>query len=114
MMAWTPDLIKLFEEMKLGINSSPVLSRFNYQKPTFLKTDWSAEGTDWIIIQPANDNKYTMENEHLLKKGECKFDLTNHGTRLQPIPFGSRSCDNVERKFHSFTGEAAAGRWEIG
>ena len=50
-MAWTPDFIKLFEELKVGINSSPILSRFDSQKPTLLKTYWSAEGMGWIPMQ---------------------------------------------------------------
>ena len=43
-MGWTPELIALFAELKVGITSSPVLARFDPEKPTFLKTDWSAEG----------------------------------------------------------------------
>ena len=39
MMAWTPDLIKLFEDMKVSINSSPILAQYDSSKPTFLKTD---------------------------------------------------------------------------
>ena len=36
------------------------------------------------------------------------------GARLRTIVFGSWNCDDGERKFYSFTGETAAGRWEIG
>ena len=65
-------------------------------------------------MQPSKDIESTMATEHLLKTGECKFDLTKHVARLQPIVFGSRRCDYVKRNFHSFTGEAAAGQWQIG
>ena len=34
-MAWTEDLIALFEQLKVGITSSPVLARFDADKPTF-------------------------------------------------------------------------------
>ena len=44
MTAWKPDLIKLFEDIKVCITSSPVLARYNPSEPTFLKTDWSAKG----------------------------------------------------------------------
>ena len=44
MMAWTPDIISLFEELKVTITSSPMLARFDPLKPTFLNTDWSTEG----------------------------------------------------------------------
>ena len=100
--------------MKVGITLSPILSRFNDQNPNFLKTDWSAEGMGWIIMQPYNYIESTTAAEHLLKTGEYKFDLTKHGARLQHIAFVSRSCDDIESKFHSFTEEAAAGIWEIG
>ena len=32
---------------------------------------------------------------------------------MKPIAFDLRSCTLVERHFHSFTGEAASGRWSI-
>jgi len=34
-MGWTMELISLFEELKVGITSSPVLARFDADKPTF-------------------------------------------------------------------------------
>ena len=43
-IAWTPDLVSLFEELKVTITSSPGLARFDPLKPTFLKIDWIAEG----------------------------------------------------------------------
>jgi hypothetical protein len=35
------------------------------------------------------------------------------GARLRPIGFGSHKCDEHERHYHSFVGEAAAGRWDF-
>ena len=34
-MAWTVELIKLFEDIKISITSSPVLARYDTSKPTF-------------------------------------------------------------------------------
>ena len=113
-MGWTMELISLFEELKVGITSSPVLARFDADKPTFLKTDWSAEGMGWILMQPADDEESIKATKLLKETGECKFDLTMNGARLKPIFFGSRSCNDMERKYHSFTGEGACGRWAIG
>ena len=84
-MGWTPDLITLFEELKTGITSSPVLARFDADKPTFLKTDWSAEGMGWILMQPADDKESQLATKLLKDKGECKFDLSMNGARLKPI-----------------------------
>ena len=113
-MAWTMNLVTLFEELKIGITSSPILARFDADKPTFLKTDWSAEGMGWILMQPADDEESIAATKLLKETGECKFDLCMNGARLKPIFFGSRSCNDMERKYHSFTGEGACGRWAIG
>ena len=43
-MAWPPNLVKLFGDITVSITSSPVLARYDPSKPTFLKSDWSAEG----------------------------------------------------------------------
>ena len=63
MMAWTPDLISLFEKLKVTITSSPVLARFDPLTPIFLKTDWIAEGMRWILMQPANDIESTKDTK---------------------------------------------------
>ncbi len=56
-LAWTPELIQLFADIKISITSGPILARYNTDKPTFLKTDWSADGMAWILMQPADDEE---------------------------------------------------------
>ena len=56
-VALTPELVKLFSDLKLCIPSSPVLARFDPAKPTFLQIDWSIEGVAWICIQPSDDQE---------------------------------------------------------
>ena len=51
----TPELIKLFDKLKKLVTYSLFLARFYPDKPTFLKTDWNAEGVGWILIQTAYD-----------------------------------------------------------
>ena len=67
----------------------------------------------YILMQPANDKASIEATVLLLKTGECLFDTTKSGARLQPILFGSRCCTGLERQYHSFVGEAACGRWAI-
>ena len=110
---WTPELTKLFFDLKICITSSPVLARFDPGMPTFLKTDWSSAGMGWILMQPNDDNESIAATKLLRDTGECKFELTKNGARLKPIAFGSRACRDNEVNFHSFTGEAASGRWAI-
>ena len=112
-IAWTPTLVKLFAYLKVFITSAPVLARFDTTLPTFLKIDWSSECMGWILMQPANDNESQAVSKKLLASGECLFDLSYHDARLKPIDFGSRSYTLVKRHFHSFTREAASGRWYI-
>ena len=42
-IAWTPELISLFNSLKVAFTSSPVLARYDSSLPTFLKTDWSVQ-----------------------------------------------------------------------
>ena len=114
LMSWTPSLIELFHDIKLSVTSSPLLSRFDASKPTFLKTDWSSKGMGFILMQPANDDESTNAIKELHANGTCLFDLTPDGPRLLPVQFGSRSCTTIESKLHSFLGEVATVRWAIG
>ena len=110
---WTTDLKALFEDMKKCLTSSPVLTRYDPSQPVFLKTDWSAAGMGWILLQPAGDTASQAAAKVLRETGECTFDINKSGARLQPISYGSRACTEAERHFHSFVGEVAAGRWGI-
>lgn len=81
-MEWTPEHIQLFEDLKQCITSSAVLARYDPNKPTFLKTDWSAEGMGWILMQPADDKGPQRAMKILLETGKCLFDLSPEGPRL--------------------------------
>jgi hypothetical protein len=113
LMAWSPDLITLFNEVKVMVTSSPVLARYNPKLPTFLKTDWSALGMGWILMQPDDSKESLSALETLNSTGEVLFDVTMDGPRLRPIAFGSRACTDTEKHFHSFVGEIASGRYGI-
>ena len=68
----------------------------------------------WILMQPCDFEESIAAMALLRSTGECRFDLSMQGARLKPIAFGSRACCANEVNFHSFTGEAASGRWAIG
>ena len=86
-----------------------MLARFDPDKPVFLKTDYSAEGMGWILMQPATNPESTTAIKQLRSSGNCLFDLSLSGPQLQPVAFGSRACSDIESKWHSFTGEIASG-----
>lgn len=111
--AWTPELVSLFNEMKNEVTSSPVLARYDSNKPTFLKTDYSALGMAYIIMQPENSAAALKTIKLLESDGDCKFDTSFDGPRLKPICFGSRKCSLTESNYQSFVGEIATGRWAM-
>ena len=110
---WTPPLTSLWTELKVSITSSPCLARYDSSKPCFLKTDWSGLGMGWILMQPDDSDASKVALALLRSDGICDFDVSMKGARLRPIRFGSRSCTERERHYHSFVGEAGCGRWGI-
>jgi len=110
---WTPDLIDTFHTMKVSITSSPCLARYDSTKPCCLKTDWSANGMCWILMQPDNSSASITAMATWHDTSVCSFDSTMGGARLQPLRMGSRQGEEKERCMHSFVGEAACARWAI-
>ena len=55
---WNPELTKLLIDLIVCITSSPILARFDSDKPTFLTTNWSRERMGWLLIQPSDDLEY--------------------------------------------------------
>ena len=87
-LSWTPPLISLFNDCKDRLVSSPLLLRYDSTKPIFLKTDWSAGGMGYILMQ-ADDTPQSVAAIKLLEEtGECTFDLSVDGPRLRPVFFG--------------------------
>ena len=68
---------------------------------------------DWILMQISDNKESQKATAHLKNTGECLLKLSKHGARLKQFAFGSRSCNNTESKYHSFTGKVAASRREI-
>ena len=100
-MAWTPQFM-LFSELKHGVTSYPVLTRFDPDKPTFLNIDWISVLMSCIIMQPSTDKESHHASTVLKDTGTCFFNLLPNGTRLQPIAFGSWYYTDFKRKYHSF------------
>ena len=69
----------------------------------------------WILMQPEDDSVALKAALALLRSegGTCNFDVIMNGARLHPIRFGSRSCTERERHYHSFISEAGCSRWAI-
>lgn len=110
---WTPSNIALFAKLKTDITSSPCLARFDDIKLIFLKTNWSANGFGYILIQLDDSIASIEATIELIKSGMCLFNKTGSTARLRPIRCRSRQYHESERHLHSFVSKAAAGCWAI-
>ena len=112
-MALTSQLITLISELQHGVTSSPVLTQFDYDKPTLLKTYFSSEVMGWNLTQPVTDKESHHASTVFKDTRNFLFDLSPHGARIQPIAFCSLSCTDFESKYHYFASETAYGQWSI-
>jgi len=78
-MAWSPQLVQLFQDIKTMITSSPLLARFKPAKPVFLKTDWSTSGMAWILMQPDDSPQSVAATKLLANEGINQFDEAMDG-----------------------------------
>ena len=69
-MSWSPESIELFEDMKCFVISSPIIIRYDFAKPVFLKTDWISTEMGWILMQPDQDKESIAALETLLCTSE--------------------------------------------
>ena len=70
-LSWNLTLITLFHNWKNHLVTSPLLLRYDSTKPVFLKTNWSAGGMEYILMQ-ADDTSQSVAIVQLLEhKDEC-------------------------------------------
>ena len=60
-------------------------------------------------MQPYDVEESQKSTADHKKTGECLFDLSKHGGRLELVAFRYRSCDDMESKYYTFTGKEASG-----
>lgn len=109
--AWTAQHEEAFDTIKTALTRDPCLARYDSSLLTVVKTDWSAIGMGFILMQPFDDAASKRAVTILESTSEFTFDRLMSGARLQPVRFGSRRCTENESHYHSFTGEVAAGRY---
>ena len=109
--AWNEDAVEAFQSIKNALTRDPCLARYDSSLVTVVKTDWSAIGMGFILMQPFDDAASREAAKILETTSEFTFDRLMTGARLQPVRFGSRRCTEMESHYHSFTGEVAAGRY---
>ena len=66
------------------------------------------------MMQQADDEESQKATAYHKNTGECVFDISKHGTQLKPVAFLSRSCNDMEIKYHYLTRKVVAGIWATG
>ena len=79
MPEWTQERISLFHQFKADITSSPCLARYDSNKPCFIKTDWSATGMGFILMQPDDSDASKEALVNLTDQADADFDATSNG-----------------------------------
>ena len=97
-----------------AICSDPCIGRFDYNKRSYLLTDFSKKGFGYDLCQPDSDHPASMEAmRREMEGGDCEFLLPNTTLRLRSTGFGSRRTRGREDSLHSHLGEAFALDWAI-
>jgi hypothetical protein len=112
---WTEEDDIPLATLKKELVDGPCLKGPNFTRLFYLKTDWSRIGMGAAICQADAADKDTVIDD--VKKTlvlESPFDLTRSGMRLRPCSMIPCRNTKPEQLYHSFIGEAGAGRWAMG
>jgi len=110
---WMEAAQKSFDDVRAAMLSDPCLQRFDYRKPVILRTDFSARGFGYVLLQPGNDDA-SQQASPAYRDGKG-FTFMTKGSKavLHPICFGARRCRGNEVRLHSHLGECFAGDYGI-
>jgi hypothetical protein len=110
---WTNAAQAAWEDMKTAIVSNLCLKRFDYRKLVVLRTDFSAMGFGYVLLQPGSDNA-SMQVAQDYRCGKA-FTFMTKGllATLHPVCFGAQKCRGNEVRLHSHLGECFASDYAI-
>ena len=108
---WTDAATKAFDKMRMAIMSDPCLQRFDYRKPVILRTDFSARGFGYVLLQPENDDASIQASQDYRDGKGFTFMTKDSKAVLHPICFGARKCHGNKVRLHSHLGECFAGSY---
>ena len=106
---WTPEAQAAWEDLKGSILADPCIQRFDHRELIVLRTNFSAKGFGYVLLQPANDAAYAnAAKDYLDGKG---FTFMTKGSKaiLHPVCFGARRTRGNEIRLHSHLGEGFSG-----
>ena len=89
------------------------LMHYNCELRCYLRTDWSAIGMLFVLLQPASDPESLAAMHRKIAGGPYEFMLPNAKCHLRPVCFGSCKYRGQENKLHSHLGTDFCGDWAI-
>jgi hypothetical protein len=110
---WTVEANGAFEELKQSVLCDPCLCRFDHQKLTVLRTDFSALGFGYFVCQPGNNECSLAKASQYMSGNGFGFMIKDGGGILHPVAFSSCRMRGNEKRLHSYLGEGFAGDWAI-
>ena len=104
---------KAREDMILAIVSDPCIARHDFEKRSYLLTDFSKLGFGYNLCQPNDDPESLAAMRREMEGGECEFLKDKSKLLLRSTGFGSRKARGREDKLHSHLGEGFFLDWAI-
>ena len=110
---WTPEANAVFDDLRNAILCDPCLRRFDPNKLTVLRTDFSAKGFGYVVCQADDDETSLALASQFMSGNGFHFLTKTNGGALYPVAFGSRRTRGNEKYLHSYLGEGFSGDWAM-
>ncbi len=110
---WTPEAQAAWEDLKEAILADPCIQRFDHHKLIVLRTDFSAKGFGYVLLQPGNNETSTNAAKDYLGSKGFIFMTKDSKAILHPVCFGARHTRGNEVRLHSHHGEGFLGDYAI-
>ncbi len=110
---WTPEAQAAWEDLKGAILADPCIQRFDHRKLIVLRSDFSAKGFGYVLLQPGKDEASTNAAKDYLEGKGFNFMTKDSKAILHPVCFGARRTRGNEVRLHSHLGERFSGDYAI-
>ena len=102
---WTQETQAAWEDLKGSILADPCIQRFDHCKLIVLRTNFSAKGFGYVLLQPGNDEASTNAAKDYLDGKGFTFMTKDSKAILHPV------CNEIW--LHSHLGEGFSGDYTI-
>ncbi len=110
---WTDAAHAAWENIRTAIVSDLCLKRFDYCKLVVLRTNFSALGFGYVLLQPGN-NYASIRAAHDYWDGKAFLFMTKESSAtLHPVCFGAQKCHGNKVQLHSHLGKCFVGDYAI-